>query len=229
MPDEAHEFGAFLRVHPGGGLVEEQEVRAGRQGAGDFKAPLRPVGQARRLFVHVGIEREAVDEALRLLADFLFLAPCAGQAEDGHPPLAFAADLTADHDVFQRGFVAEEPDVLEGPGHARPADPVRREALHAVALEQDVAFLGVVEAADDVEGRGLARAVGADEPGDGPRGDPHGQVVDRRDPAEAHGHVLHVEQQSVLSEGGHARFLREKKSKMASQVISRIPMMPSRR
>ena len=40
MPDEAHEFGAFLRVHPGGGLVEEQEVRAGRQGAGDFKAPL---------------------------------------------------------------------------------------------------------------------------------------------------------------------------------------------
>ena len=120
-------------------------------------------------------------------------------------------------------------DVLEGPGHARPADPVRREALHAVALEQDVAFLGVVEAADDVEGRGLARAVGADEPGDGPRGDPHGQVVDRRDPAEAHGHVLHVEQQSVLSEGGHARFLREKKSKMASQVISRIPMMPSRR
>ena len=62
-----------------------------------------------------------------------------------------------------------------------------------------------------------------------PVGDPHGQVVDRRDPAEAHGHVLHVEQQSVLSEGGHARFLREKKSKMASQVISRIPMMPSRR
>lgn len=76
---------------------------------------------------------------------------------------------------------------------------------------------------------GTDRAVGADEPGDGPRGDPHGQVVDRRDPAEAHGHVLHVEQQSVLSEGGHARFLREKKSKMASQVISRIPMMPSRR
>ena len=33
--------------------------------------------------------------------------------------------------------------------------------------------------------------------------------------------MLHVEQQSVLSEGGHARFLREKKSKMASQVISR--------
>lgn len=120
MPDEAHEFGAFLRVHPGGGLVEEQEVRAGRQGAGDFKAPLRPVGQARRLFVHVGIEREAVDEALRLLADFLFLAPCAGQAEDGHPPLAFAADLTADHDVFQRGFAAEEPDVLEGPGPCPP-------------------------------------------------------------------------------------------------------------
>ena len=47
---------------------------------------------------------------------------------------------------------------------------MRREALHAVALEQDVAFLGVVEAADDVEGRGLARSVGADEPGDGPVG-----------------------------------------------------------
>mgnify|MGYP000709525261 CR=1 FL=1 len=97
MPDETHELGAFLRVHPRRGFVEEQEIRAGRQRAGDFKAPLRPVGQARRFFIYVGIEREAVDEALRLFADFLFLAPGVGQAEDGHPPLAFAADLAADH------------------------------------------------------------------------------------------------------------------------------------
>ena len=107
---------------------------------------------------------------------------------------------------------------------------MRREALDAFPLEEDVAFLRRVEAADHVEGRCLARPVGADETGDGALGQPHGQIVDGGDAAKAHGDVLDIQQQfGVLGKGGHARFLRVKKLMRASQVISRIPIIPSRR
>lgn len=68
-------------------------------------------------------------------------------------------------------------------------DPVVAGSPSRCGPEQDVASPGGCEAADDVEGRGLPAPLGADEPADGPRGSSYGQVVDRRDPAEAHGHA----------------------------------------
>ena len=46
--DGLHEFGGFVRVHAGGGFVEEEELGACREGAGDFEFSLFAVGEVGR-------------------------------------------------------------------------------------------------------------------------------------------------------------------------------------
>src|SRR5262249_60673349 len=70
------------------------------------------------------------------------------------------------HDVVERGHALEQRDVLEGARDAaqrRLVGPHRRTRL---TLERDAALLRVIEAVDDVEHRGLARAVRADDGAD---------------------------------------------------------------
>ena len=64
------------------------------------------------------------------------------------------------------------------------------------ALEQDVALVGNVEPGQAVEERGLAGAVGADQPGDLARRHVEGHAVERDDAAEAHRNVAHAQQRA---------------------------------
>ena len=60
-------------------------------------------------------------------------------------------------------------------------------------LERDGAGGWLVEPAQAVEKRGLARAIEADEPHDLPGLDVEGDVVERHDAAEAHAQVTHLQ------------------------------------
>ena len=76
------------------------------------------------------------------------------------------------------------------------------------ALEQDVALVGHVEAGQAIEERGLAGAVGADQPGDAAGRHVEGDAVERDDAAEAHRHVAHAQQRAGgagLGRGAHLR------------------------
>src|SRR5256886_8326651 len=88
----------------------------------------------------------------------------------------------------------EERDVLEGARHPELGHVGRRQPRAVAALEEDAALVGMVEAADDVEQRGLARAVGPDDGEDLPALDVQAHAAQREQSAEAHADPLHLEQ-----------------------------------
>ncbi len=67
------------------------------------------------------------------------------------------------HDVVQGRHAAEQRDILEGAGDALCRGLVRPHAMAGPSLPRQGAVLRVVEAIDDVEKRGLAGAVRADD------------------------------------------------------------------
>ena len=71
-----------------------------------------------------------------------------------------------DQNVGQGGLIAEQIDVLECPRHAHADHLVRLFAVHAGIAVKDAARLVFLKSAHDIEQRGLARAIGADEPDD---------------------------------------------------------------
>src|ERR1700687_2597497 len=77
-----------------------------------------------------------------------------------------AAEKGSDGGVLAHGQGAERPDGLEGTTNAKPGDPIGRLAGERTALPADVAPVQPVHAADAVEQRRLAGAVGSDDPDD---------------------------------------------------------------
>jgi hypothetical protein len=71
-------------------------------------------------------------------------------------------DVTAEHEVVQHRHAPEERDVLEGARHPERGDAGGGEVGDVGAFQHDAARVGVIEAADHVEQRGLPRSVGAD-------------------------------------------------------------------
>ena len=103
------------------------------------------------------------------------------------------------HQIFQHGHAAEQPDVLEGAGHARLGiDVVVVEALEPITgakrmIEIHRSLGRLVEAGDAVEHGCLAGAVRPDQRGDVLTSDIEGHVVDGGEPTETHGEVLDLE------------------------------------
>ena len=101
------------------------------------------------------------------------------------------------------------------------------------ALEQDVAAVGRVEAAEAIEERGLAGAVGADQAGDLAGKDVEGDAVERDDAAEADRDVAHAEQRrsrwmksdpamfTLVSRPAHST-RRRREITLASQVLATL-------
>ena len=102
--------------------------------------------------------------------------------------------MRADEHVVEHGHRPEELDVLERARDAAPDDAVRRRVQQALAVEVELARVGLVEPRDHVEERRLAGAVRADQPDDLALLDVERDVVDRDDAAEAAGDVADGEQ-----------------------------------
>ena len=102
--------------------------------------------------------------------------------------------MPAHQHVLEDGHGAEQLDVLERPRDPAPDDVVRRCPQEARAIERDLAVVGAVEPHDQVEDRGLAGAVGPDQPGDLALCHVERDAVDRDDPPEPPRQVLEREQ-----------------------------------
>src|SRR5260221_2251247 len=89
-----------------------------------------------------------------------------------------------DEDIFQHRHFGEEPDVLEGAGHAPLADLVRLATSDVAAFEQYGSAVGTIDPAETIEEGGLARAVGADDADDPVGADAKIDVLHRLEAAE---------------------------------------------
>jgi hypothetical protein len=183
--DAAHQLdrrGGLVRGEAGHGLVEQQEAGRGGERAGDLEPLL--VGQGEGGGDHVLLAREAGEREQLQRA-----GPRAA-----HP--ARAPERPADH-VLEHRHTPEAPHHLPGARDAEPAHPLRPRAGDVGAVEDDPALVRVERAADAAEERGLARAIGPDEPHDLARLDRQRDVAVGDQAAEALGAPLDLQQ------GGH--------------------------
>ena len=184
-PDQRDQLERLGRVHPRRGLVEQEERRPRRQGARDLQPPLVPVGQVHRELGLVLADPEEVQQGLgpghaapsprgrpggcaawrRTPGGRAAWVPTRTLSSDRHPP--------------------EEPDVLVRPGHAERGHLVRRKPLDRPPGEADGARRHREDARDEVEQRGLARAVRPDHGDQLAAGHREGHVVHRAEAAEA--------------------------------------------
>jgi hypothetical protein len=105
--------------------------------------------------------------------------------------------VAPDHDVVEHAHPGEQGDVLEGPADAEGGDAMARHLQQRMAVERHRAAVALVQPRQAVEERGLAGAVGADQPGDLPGLDAEGDAVEGDDAAETDRHVRHLEQSPV--------------------------------
>ncbi len=93
----------------------------------------------------------------------------AGNCVSGKPPrfgVALGTHIGADHDIVGDRHAQEWAHDLEGAADAGLAERVRLAARHVAAVEQDFAGARPQEAVQEIEQRGLAGAVRADDPED---------------------------------------------------------------
>ena len=101
--------------------------------------------------------------------------------------------MKADLDVIQNGHIRKQADILEGSGNAQLVDLVYRHSLDVDAVDQHGAAGGLIDAGEQIENGGLARAVGADQAGDLGGADGNVEAVHSRQAAKVDAQVPHVQ------------------------------------
>src|SRR5438477_11294914 len=98
-----------------------------------------------------------------------------------------------DDQVVGAGEAAEQDRALIGAADAATDALVRRQGRHILAEEDDAAAIGAIVAADDIEQRGLAGAVGAEDGQPLAGLDGEGDAFERHQRAERAAHALEHE------------------------------------
>ena len=152
-------------VDRGRGVVEEEDLRIGEQGAGERDPLALAPGEQGALLADDGVVavRQGADEVVRL-----------GRA-GGRLDLLVGRVRAAEGDVGTDG-VGEQEGVLEDDADLA-AQAVERHVAHVDAFEANVPGLDVVEAREQQPDRRLPRARRADNPDRLARGDLQGEVA----------------------------------------------------
>ena len=107
-------------------------------------------------------------------------------AERRRDPVDLRARGGTDHDVVEDRHRRVEGKVLERARDPATGDAVGGDTQQVLVLEPHCPPRGVVDAADDVEQRGLPGAVRPDQPANLAAVDREGEVVESDDPSEPH-------------------------------------------
>ena len=135
-------------VQSGQHLVEQKELRRGRERPGQFQA------------LAAG-HREGVRRPVEQIAETDLASDRLGNAE--RVGARGVTQIRADQNVVAHRNAAERLHDLEGPGDAAPRQAMRRLAGHVLAAIADTPGARLEESGDDGKERGLAGAVGADQ------------------------------------------------------------------
>ena len=93
----------------------------------------------------------------------MLLLPEARGAEDGAAHMVGERFVKGDEHILLNGELLEQADVLEGSGDAGTNHLIGLLAVHVFAIQPEIALGGLVHAGQQVEHRGLAGTVGADQ------------------------------------------------------------------
>ena len=204
-PDLPAQHVDLVVVEARGRLVEQQQLGAAGERAGELDALAHREGQPPGGQARMGLEVHERDQLLGALGDAALLGLRLRQAQRVGEEARRGAAVAADLDVVEHRHAVEQRHVLEGAADADARDGMARLAEDGAALEQDVAVVGHVEARQAVEERGLARAVGADQAGDLAGRHVEGDAVQRHDAAEADRYGAHAQQRFGAAGGGGAQ------------------------
>src|SRR6185369_11302967 len=196
VEDEAAHVFLLLDVHPRHRLVEQQELRLRGQRPGQLHALLQAVGQTPGRRLADGLDRQEVDDALHERAVLELLAPGRPPPHGVEQEAAAHLENAPRHDVVEHAHAAEQGDVLERAGDPERGDVGRPQVRAVAAVEPDVSLVGMVEAADAVEQRGLARAVGPDDGGDLTARDREADTVEGQERTEPDTDAVDLQQRS---------------------------------
>ena len=196
-PDPAQQLARLLALaarHTGHGLVEHQQARLGGKGAPDLDALLHAVGQEPHGTAGVRAEVEEVHELRAVPAMNDLLAPRPPEPHGTGRQTRPHEGVTTQHQVVDDVEVLEKRQVLERPGHTGGGDARRPHADQLRPLEEQGPPVGVVDAADAVEYRRLAGAVGADQGHEFAGAHVERHPVEGLHPAEGEAHALDGQQ-----------------------------------
>src|SRR5215207_3264004 len=232
LPDEPVELRRLDGVAARRRLVEEQHLGLGGERAGDLEALQRAVGQGARRRLAALAEAQEGEELFRRGARLAVLPQDGGQAEEVDQERLPLAQMAADHHVLAGGHAAEDLEVLERAREPLRGEPFGGQARHVLAGERHASAAGAVEPRDDVEERGLAGAVGADDrehlPGHG--GKAH--AIDGDDAPEGDADVLRDEQAHAAARAvsrGETIVIRLGTTPSRRKIMNSMMMRPSTR
>ena len=197
--DVVHQLRRLRRVHPRRRLVEQQKAGSGGQGPDNLQPALGPIGQGARLVVRHVLHVEDGQELQGPLVGLPLPAPVGGQAQHARQGAVLHPLVEAHLHVVLHRQVAEEADVLEGAGHAHVADLGGALPRRVPAVDHHGAPGGLVDPGEQVEHRGLPRAVGADEARDLRAADGHVEVVHRREAPEVDPQVAALQNRALVN------------------------------
>ena len=178
------------RVHPGHRFVEHDDLGIGHQRACHLQQLALATRQRTGVVVGLGVELEPLEQFVCALGGFgLLLAPRPRRQRLQHVLAALVAS-TEPHVVEYRQL-RQRLGELEGTHHAVAGNPVRHNPSHVLAVERPATCVGLVEPGDQVEERGLARPVGADQSRDASALDLQMLHIDGFEATECPGDVVH--------------------------------------
>ncbi len=158
LGDDVHDRRLLARAHPAGGLVEEEQLGAQRVGHRHVQELALALGQPARRLAGAGVQPELLQHHRPLVAH---RGVGVGEREQA-PGAPLAGEDREGHVVLDRELV-EEVHELEAARDAEPDLVMDRGPRDVGPLEVDPARVGRDQPADQVDERGLPRAVGADE------------------------------------------------------------------
>ena len=152
MADNALDVIHGNRIHPGKGLIQQNEIRVGGQAAGDFRPAPFAAGQAHSQGIANVSDMEFLEQAFHALVTFRLAQ--------------FLAGFQDRHDVFFHGQAAEDAGFL-----GQIADAALSAAMHGqmgdvCLIDIDPSGIRFHQAHDHVETGGLAGPVGAEQADD---------------------------------------------------------------
>src|SRR3954463_11765839 len=183
--EAAREIGRLCLVEAGRRLVQENQRGLGDEGARYLEQPPMPVRQLARRDAGVAAQADELERAPRAGEDALLLGALCRRARERGEDAGMRSGVQADARVLERAHLSEELQILEGAADAGLRAPGRVPARDVGAAKAYRAARNGERAGDEVEQRGLAGAVRADQAVDRAALDAQVHRIDRGQPAEA--------------------------------------------
>src|SRR5262249_57827705 len=197
-------------------LSEQDDAGPAADRYADFERPLLGIGQEPSHDISAPGEVESLEQLLGRFVEGLLAAE---QVPEGILVPARPQEPAAD--ILEHAHAREDAGDLEAAGEAAPIDLTRAEIVDREAIEEDAAARGREPAADQVEERGLAGAIGADDGVALARGNVKAYSANDLGQPEALAHVLELQGEWLTGRAHEAYPSRSASSLSPSQTRPR--------